>query len=48
MKASISLGVPFIAKLAKAPEATLSIVVFCDDSSNVSSASKPPSCTIPC
>ena len=36
-------GVPFIAKLAIAPEATLSIVVFWDDRNSRSRASRPPS-----
>lgn len=37
---------PFIARLAMAPEATLRIVVFCDVRKSNSKASKPPSSTI--
>lgn len=39
-------GVPFIAKLAIAPEATLRIVVLFDDRNSNKRASKPPSSTI--
>nr|GMC72925.1 hypothetical protein Iba_chr03bCG16110 [Ipomoea batatas] len=35
-----------IAKLAIAPEATLSMIAFSDDCSSISNASRPPSCTI--